>query len=160
MGRLYLGGYNKIVGGNSVVWCLDAKSGQLVWQSDPLSQSIKVVIVGDQFLFTHSQYEHGYVLDKVTGKIVNSNVTQRYKCTAFTLSGHYLLGANLDVHDFALPRAPKLLATGPRLDPSECIGAVVSNGRLYYTGQGGGLQASLMWGNEARRESGKERTGR
>jgi outer membrane protein assembly factor BamB len=152
-GRLYLGGYNKIVSGNSVVWCLDAKTGQLVWQSDPLSQSIKVVIVGAQFLFTHSQYEHGYVLDKATGKIINSDVTQGYKCTAFTLSGHYLLGANMDVHDFADPRSPKLLATGPRLDPSECIGAVVSNGRIYYTGQGGGLQTSLVWGDEASGES-------
>ena len=66
----------------------------------------------------------------------------------------------MDVHDFADPRSPKLLATGPRLDPSECIGAVVSNGRIYYTGQGGGLQASQVWGDEASGESQKENRGR
>ncbi|MFC1634979.1 hypothetical protein ACFL5Z_09065 [Planctomycetota bacterium] len=43
----------------------------------------------------------------------------------------------------------KLISSGPRLDPSECIGTVVSNGRLYYTGHGGGLQACIVCGTEA-----------
>jgi len=38
----------------------------------------------------------------------------------------------------------KLLTSGPRLDPSECIRACGSNGRIFYTGQGGGLQTSLV----------------
>jgi hypothetical protein len=41
------------------------------------------------------------------------------------------------------PHDVQLLSTGPRLDPSECIGAIASNGRVFYTGHGGGLQISL-----------------
>jgi hypothetical protein len=48
-----------------------------------------------------------------------------------------------DVHDV------KLLSSGPRLDPSECIGAFVSNGRIFYSGHGAGLQASQVYGEEA-----------
>jgi hypothetical protein len=52
-----------------------------------------------------------------------------------------------------LPRRPHCYAgalnTGPRLDPSECIGACVSNGRIFYTGHGGGLQVALLYGQEA-----------
>jgi hypothetical protein len=35
------------------------------------------------------------------------------------------------------------------MDPSECIGACVSNGRIFYTGHGAGLQASQRYGDEA-----------
>jgi hypothetical protein len=49
----------------------------------------------------------------------------------------------MDVHDLSDMNNIKLISSGPRLDPSECIGTVVSNGRLYYTGHGGGLQACI-----------------
>ena len=59
------------------------------------------------------------------------------------MTGRYLLGPNLDVIDLGNPQDIKLLSTGPRLDPSECIGAIASNGRVFYTGHGGGLQLCL-----------------
>jgi hypothetical protein len=43
----------------------------------------------------------------------------------------------------------RLLATGPAIDSRECIGAVVSNGRLFYTAQASGLQVSQVYGDEA-----------
>jgi hypothetical protein len=147
-GRLYLGGYNKPGPGteNRYVWCLDARDGSLIWQSDPLSMAIQSVTLGDKFLFTHVQYQHSYLLAPDTGKILCA-YTNGYKCTRFTLSGQYLLGSNLDVRD--LSANDRLVSSGPALDPSECVSAIPSNGRLYYTGQGGGLQACQVGADEA-----------
>ena len=148
-GRLYLGGYNP-VGGTTQrhVWCLDARDGSLVWQSEPLLQAIQVVTVGPRFLFVHAQYKDSYLLNKNTGKI-ESVFSYGYKCTRFTLSDPYLGGSNMDVLDLRDVGHPELISTGPRLDPSDCVGAVFSNGRMFYTGHGGGLQASQVYGPEA-----------
>jgi outer membrane protein assembly factor BamB len=146
--RLYLGGYNKIEAGQSLVWCVDTQDGSLIWKSDPVPQAIQVVTIGPRFLFVHTQYENGFLLDKDTGKIL-TKLTQGYKCTRFTLSEPYLFGSNMDIYDLLNMNDIKLLSTGPRLDPSECIGTVVSNGRIYYTCHGGGLQVSQLCGTEA-----------
>ena len=69
-----------------------------------------------------------------------------YKCTRFTLSEPYLLGANMDIYDTSDVENIKLLSTGPALDPSQCIGAIVSNGRVFYTAHGSGLQACQVPG--------------
>ncbi|MGB2807866.1 MAG: hypothetical protein WBC22_09005, partial [Sedimentisphaerales bacterium] len=58
-------------------------------------------------------------------------------------------GSNMDIYDLSNLNDVKLLSTGPRLDPSECIGTVVSNGRIFYTCHGGGLQVSQLYGAEA-----------
>jgi hypothetical protein len=147
--RLYLGGYNKLEGGNSLVWCIDRHNGSLVWKSDPVREAIQVVTIGPRFLFVHAQYRNGVLLNKETGKILTT-LTHDYKCTRFTLSEPYLLGSNLDVHDLSNISSIKLESTGPRLDPSECVGAVVSNGRIFYTCHGGGLQVCQVWGTEAK----------
>ena len=147
--RLYLGGYNKLRQGNSLVWCIDARDGSLIWESQPVREAIQVVTIGSRFLFVHAQYRNGFLLDKASGKIL-STLTQGYKCTRFTLSEPYLLGSNLDVYDLSDLGESRLLSTGPRLDPSECVGAVVSNGRVFYTCHGGGLQVCQVWGKEAR----------
>jgi hypothetical protein len=55
----------------------------------------------------------------------------------------------MDVYELSGDAAARLLSTGPRMDPSECIGACVSNGRIFYTGHGAGLQASALYGDEA-----------
>lgn len=147
-GRLYLGGYNKLRQGNSLVWCVDAQDGSLIWESDPVREAIQVVTIGSRFLFVHAQYQNGFLLAKETGKILKT-LTSGYKCTRFTWSEPYLLGSNMDVLDLSQIDDIQLICTGPRLDPSECIGAVVSNGRLFYTCHGGGLQASQVCGPEA-----------
>jgi len=147
-GRLYLGGYNKLEGGNSLVWCIDARDGSLIWKSEPVREAIHVTTIGPRFLFVHAQYNNGFLLDKNTGKIL-STLTQGYKCTRFTLSEPYLLGSNMDVYDLSEMDNIKLLSSGPRLDPSECVGAVVSNGRIFYTCHGGGLQACQVCGPQA-----------
>jgi hypothetical protein len=139
-GRLYLGGYNKLEGASSLVWCVDARDGSMIWKSEPVREAIQVVTIGPRFLFVHAQYRNGYLLDKDTGRILTT-LTNGYKCTRFTFSDPYLIGSNMDVHDLSDPEDIRLISTGPRLDPSECIGAVASNGRLFYTGHGGGLQA-------------------
>jgi outer membrane protein assembly factor BamB len=147
-GCLYLGGYNKLEAGNSLIWCVDADDGSLIWKSDPVREAIQVVTISPRFLFVHSQYLNGFLLDKDTGKII-ATLTKGYKCTRFTLSEPFLLGSNMDVHDLSEVKDIKLLSTGPRLDPSECIGSVVSNGRIFYTCHGGGLQVSQLCGPEA-----------
>jgi len=147
-GRLYLGGYNKLEGVNSLVWCIDAKDGSLIWKSDPVREAIHVVTIGPRFLFVHAQYKNGFLLNKNTGKILTT-LTQGYKCTRFTLSEPYLLGSNMDIHDLSDINNIRLLSSGPRLDPSECIGAVGSNGRIFYTCHGGSLQVCQVCGAEA-----------
>ncbi len=145
-GRLYLGGYNPVEGKVNRVWCLDARDGSLVWKSEPVKRAIHVVTVGDDFLFTHAQYENGYLIDKQDGKIL-STLTERYRCTRFTHSAPYLLGPNLTLFD--LSEGNKLVSCGPAIDVLECIGAIASNGRIFATTNGGGLQASLTCGREA-----------
>ncbi|GAF96901.1 unnamed protein product, partial [marine sediment metagenome] len=148
-GRLYLGGYNRTDAETRgrYVWCLDAKDGSLIWRSDPVLVAIHVVTVGPRFLFVHAQNRNGYLIDKSTGKIITSSISETYQCTRFTLAEPYLLGCSMDVHD--LSAGSKLVSTGPRLDPSECTSSIVSNGRLFYTGQGGGLQTCTVYGAKA-----------
>jgi outer membrane protein assembly factor BamB len=147
-GRLYMGGYSRVDEKANRVWCLDAKDGSLVWASDPVDRAIHVVTVGERFLFTHAQYENGYLIDKQTGKILRT-LTKGYKCTRFTFSKPCLLGANMDVYDLSDTENIKLLSTGPAVDPSMCVGAIISNGRLFYTAHGSGLQLSQVYGPEA-----------
>lgn len=145
-GRLYLGGYNPVEGKVNRVWCLDAKDGSLVWKSEPVSRAIHVITVGRRFLFTHSQYQNGYLIDKQNGKIL-STLVPGYRCTRFTLSEPYLLGPNLTLYD--LSRGNRRAYCGPAVDVLLCVGMFASNGRLFYTTNGGGLQASLAYGEEA-----------
>jgi hypothetical protein len=147
-GRLYLGGYSRVDANSNRVWCLDARDGSLIWKSDPVTRAIHVVTVGTRFLFTHAQYDNGYLIDKNTGKVL-STLTKGYKCTRFTLSEPYLLGTNVDIYDTSDPSNVRLISTGPAMDPSQCIGAIVSNGRIFYTAHGAGLQASHPCGHEA-----------
>jgi outer membrane protein assembly factor BamB len=148
-GRLYLSGSGGVGSAEQRhVWCLNARDGTLQWTSDPLLRVLQVTTVGSKFLYVHAQYEQGYFLDKATGKIVSLLKTP-YKCTRFTLSEPYLLGPNLDILDASDPKNPRLVATGPRLDPTECVASVVSNGRLFYTSLAGGIQVSEAFGHEA-----------
>jgi outer membrane protein assembly factor BamB len=146
-GRLYLGGYNPVLGKTNRVWCLDAKDGSLIWQSDPVLGAIHVITIGEKYLFTQAQYKQGYLIDKETGKTV-ADMTKGYRCTRFTLSEPYLFAANMNIHDFS--KENSLIFAGPTIDVLECVGGFVSNGRIYYTTNGGGLQASLTYGNEAK----------
>jgi hypothetical protein len=43
----------------------------------------------------------------------------------------------------------KLVSTGPAIDSRECLGAVVSNGRIFYTSQASGFQVSQVGGKDA-----------
>jgi outer membrane protein assembly factor BamB len=143
-GRLYLGGYNAPTGSKECrVWCLDARDGALVWESDPVVWAIHVPTIGPDFVFVHTQYKDSYFLDKATGKL-RSTMHDNYKCSRLTLAGQYLLAPAMDVYDVSDSRHPLLLSSGPRLDTSECTGACASNGRIFYTGQGGCMQASLV----------------
>ena len=147
-GRLYLGGYNRPneQTKDRYVHCLDARDGSLVWRSDPLSTIPNVVTVGEKHVFTNAYCKDGCVLDKQTGKIV-SRFNYGYACTRFTLSEPYLLGTNMDMID--LSAGNRLVSTGPPLDPRECVGAVASNGRLFFVSQASGLQACQTCGEEA-----------
>jgi outer membrane protein assembly factor BamB len=152
-GRLYLGGYNAAdsKSGPRHVWCLDARDGRLIWQSDPLIKSINVVTVGPDFVFAHAYGTDSYLLDKATGKIL-SKFNKDYACTRFTLAGRYLLGANMDLIDTAAGH--EVVSSGPCVDLRECVGAMVSNGRIFYTSQANGLQVSQVYGQEAERFKG------
>ena len=152
-GRLYLGGYNApdSKSGPRHVWCLDARDGSLVWQSEPVEKAINVVTVGREILFAFAYGNDGYLIDKATGKIL-SKFNHGYACTRFTLSGRYLLGANMDLIDTAA--ANRIVSTGPCVDLRDCVGTVVSNGRIFYTSQAGGLQVSQVYGEEAEKLKG------
>jgi len=148
-GRLYLGGYNPPTERtqNRHVYCLDAESGSLIWQSDPVGKAVNVVTVGRDFVFVHgSTGKPSHVIDKDTGKL-RSTFDKKYACTRFSLSEPYVLGPNMDMVDISAGN--KLVSSGPCIDARECVGAVVSNGRIFYTSQANGLQISQLYGVEA-----------
>ncbi|MCO6453838.1 MAG: PQQ-binding-like beta-propeller repeat protein [Pirellulaceae bacterium] len=148
-GRLYLGGYNQPdeATNDRYVFCLNARDGSLVWKSDPVASAVNVITIGKDFIFSNASGRDGHVLDIQTGKIV-SRFNQGYACTRFTCSGRYVLGANMDLID--LTDSNRLVSTGPTVDSRECVGATVSNGRIFYTSQASGLQVSQVAGDEAR----------
>lgn len=149
-GRIYIGGYNPAREGTKdrFVWCLDANDGSLIWESDVVTSALNVVTVGDQFIFSNALRGRGNVFDRQTGKVVGG-VDHNYACCRFTMSGSFILGANMDMIDLAAGGA--LVSTGPAIDSRECLGAVVSNGRIFYASQASGLIVSQTYGEEARR---------
>lgn len=149
-GRIYIGGFNpaREETKDRFVWCLDAKDGSLIWQSDVVTSALNVVTVGDEFIFSNALRGRGNVFDRHTGKVVGG-VDHNYACCRFTMSGSYILGANMDMIDLA--QNSKLVSTGPAIDSRECLGAVVSNGRIFYTSQASGFVVSQTYGEEAKR---------
>jgi outer membrane protein assembly factor BamB len=147
-GRLYIGGNNRPNESTDsrFVWCLNAKDGSLVWKSDAITSALNVVSVGEKFVFSNALRGRGNVFDRETGK-VTSGVDHNYACCRFTLSEPYILGANMDMID--LSNESKLVSTGPAIDSRECLGAVVSNGRIFYTSQASGFIVSQTYGEEA-----------
>ncbi|QDU27154.1 outer membrane biogenesis protein BamB [Anatilimnocola aggregata] len=149
-GRIYIGGFNpaKEDTKDRFVWCLDAKDGSLIWQSDVVTSALNVVTVGDQFIFSNALRGRGNVFDRQTGKVVGG-VDHNYACCRFTMSGSYILGANMDMIDLAA--GSKLVSTGPAIDSRECLGAIVSNGRIFYMSQASGFVVSQTYGEESKR---------
>lgn len=144
-GRLYIGGNNQANESTKdrFVWCLDAKDGSLIWQSDPITSALNVVTVGQDFIFSNALRGRGNVFDRTTGKVVGG-VDHNYACCRFTMSGSYVLGANMDMIDLA--KGGQLVSTGPAIDSRECLGAVVSNGRIFYISQASGFLVSQTYG--------------
>lgn len=149
-GRIYIGGYNRANEDTQdrFVWCLDAKDGSLVWQSDAVTSALNVVTVGKDYIFSNALRGKGNVFDHKTGKVVNS-IGHNYACCRFTLSEPYVLGANMDMID--LSDDGKLVSTGPAIDSRECLGAVVSNGRIFYTSQASGFIVSQTYGEASKK---------
>jgi outer membrane protein assembly factor BamB len=144
-GRIFIGGFNRAIEGTNdrFVWCLDAKDGSLVWKSDPVTSALNVVSVGERFMFSNALRGKGNVFDHTTGK-VTASIGHNYACCRFTLSEPYVLGANMDMID--LSDGGKLVSTGPAIDSRECLGAVVSNGRIFYMSQASGFVVSQTYG--------------
>lgn len=148
-GRIYIGGNNQPSEGTKdrFVWCLDANDGSLVWQSDPVTSALNVVTVGKRFIFSNALRGKGNVFDRQSGKVVSS-IGHNYACCRFTLSEPYVLGANMDMID--LSKEGKLVSTGPAIDSRECLGAVVSNGRIFYISQASGFVVSQTYGQASK----------
>lgn len=148
-GRLYIGGNNRAQLGTDdrFVWCLDARDGRLLWKSDAVTSALNVVSVGERFIFSNALRGKGNVFDPVSGK-VNFSILTNYACCRFTLSEPYVLGANMDMID--LSQDGKLVSTGPAIDSRECLGAVVSNGRIFYISQASGFVVSQTYGPESK----------
>jgi outer membrane protein assembly factor BamB len=144
-GRIYIGGYNPAREGTKdrYVWCLDAQDGSLIWQSEAVTSALNVVTVGEEFIFSNALRGRGNVFDRQTGKVVGG-VDHNYACCRFTMSEPYILGANMDMID--LSAGSKLVSTGPAIDSRECLGAVVSNGRIFYASQASGFLVSQTYG--------------
>ncbi len=149
-GRIYIGGFNPAREDTKdrFVWCLNANDGSLVWQSDAVTSALNVVTVGDKFIFSNALRGRGNVFDRETGKVVGG-VDHNYACCRFTMSGSFILGANMDMIDLA--DNSRLVSTGPAIDSRECLGAVVSNGRIFYASQASGIIVSQSYGDEAKR---------
>lgn len=145
-GRLYLGGYNPVEGKTNRVWCLDARDGSLIWKSDPVLGAIHAITIGKDRLFTHAQYKESYLLDKETGKVL-STLNKGYRCSRFTMSEPYLIGPNVEITD--LSKGAQLISAGPALDVLQCVGAFASNGRIFFTTNGAGMQSSVVYGKDA-----------
>jgi outer membrane protein assembly factor BamB len=148
-GRLYLGGYNRPNDktNNRYVYCLDAQNGSLIWRSEPVAKAVNVVTIGKEFVFVHaSTGKPSYLIDKHTGQIL-STFDKKYACTRFTLSEPYIIGPNMDVIDTSQDNM--IISSGPCVDVRECVGGVVSNGRVFYTSQSSGLQLCQLYGDEA-----------
>ena len=45
----------------------------------------------------------------------------------------------------------KLVSTGPAIDSRECLGAVVSNGRIFYASQASGFVVSQTYGEASKK---------
>lgn len=148
-GRLYLGGFNRAKEGTDdrFVWCLDTEDGALAWKSDPVTSALNVVTVGERFIFSNALRGKGNVFDKETGSVVSS-IGHNYACCRFTLSEPYVLGANMDMID--LSSEGQLVSTGPAIDSRECLGAVVSNGRIFYMSQASGFVVSQSYGSASK----------
>jgi outer membrane protein assembly factor BamB len=148
-GRIFIGGFNRAMEGTDdrFVWCLDAEDGSLIWQSDPVTSALNVVTVGERFIFSNALRGRGNVFDHETGKVVGT-VGHNYACCRFTMSEPYVLGANMDMID--LSQDGKLVSTGPAIDSRECLGAVVSNGRIFYVSQASGFIVSQTYGEESK----------
>lgn len=144
-GKVFIGGYNRAKEGTEdrFVWSLNAEDGSLEWKSDPVTSALNVVSVGQQFIFSNALRGKGNVFDKQTGQVVSS-IGHNYACCRFTLSEPYVLGANMDMID--LSADGKLVSTGPAIDSRECLGAVVSNGRIFYMSQASGFVVSQTYG--------------
>lgn len=147
-GKLYIGGFNRAKEGTDdrFVWCLNANDGSLAWKSDPVTSALNVVTVGEQYIFSNALRGKGNVFDRRNGKVINS-IGHNYACCRFTLSEPYVLGANMDMID--LSKDGKLVSTGPAIDSRECLGAVVSNGRIFYMSQASGFVVSQTYGEES-----------
>ncbi|MEZ5384020.1 MAG: PQQ-binding-like beta-propeller repeat protein [Prosthecobacter sp.] len=148
-GRIFIGGNNRANEGTDdrFVWCLDAKDGSLLWKSDAVTSALNVVTVGSRYIFSNALRGKGNVYDPATGKVVYS-IQTNYACCRFTMSEPYVLGANMDMID--LSQEGKLVSTGPAIDSRECLGAVVSNGRIFYTSQASGFIVSQTYGPESK----------
>jgi len=148
-GSIYIGGFNRAREGTDdrFVWRLDADTGDLIWKSDPVTSALNVVTVGEHFIFSNALRGKGNVFDRETGRVVAS-IGHNYACCRFTLSEPYVLGANMDMID--LSADGKLVSTGPAIDSRECLGAVVSNGRIFYTSQASGFTVSQTYGEASR----------
>jgi outer membrane protein assembly factor BamB len=148
-GRIYIGGYNPAneTTKERFVWCLNAANGDLIWKSDPVTSALNVVTVGERFIFSNALRGRGNVFDRSTGKVVGG-VDHNYACCRFTMSEPYILGANMDMID--LSSNSKLVSTGPAIDSRECLGAVVSNGRIFYASQASGFVVSQTYGEASR----------
>ena len=149
-GQIYIGGYNRAKEGTEdrFVWRLNASDGSLSWKSDPVTSALNVVSVGEQFIFSNALRGKGNVFDKDSGRVVSS-IGHNYACCRFTLSEPYVLGANMDMID--LSADGKLVSTGPAIDSRECLGAVVSNGRIFYMSQASGFVVSQTYGEDAKK---------
>ena len=117
-----------------------------MWRSDPITSALNVVTVGPKFVFSNALRGKGNVFDRKTGKVTGS-IGHNYACCRFTLSEPYVLGANMDMID--LSRDGKLVSTGPAIDSRECLGAVVSNGRIFYMSQASGFVVSQTYGTNS-----------
>ena len=144
-GRIYIGGNNRASENTKdrFVWCLDANDGKLIWKSDAVTSALNVVSVGERFIFSNALRGKGNIYDRKTGKVF-AGIETNYACCRFTLSEPYVLGANMDMID--LGAEGKLVSTGPAIDSRECLGAVVSNGRIFYMSQASGFVVSQTYG--------------
>ena len=126
-GRIY------VVDGAGVAFCIDAATLRIIWKFPTRGGKTNCNNISSPAI-----------------AVLGTPYGGRYLHFGTMAGSYYVLdAANGQAHMIDTSKGNKLVSSGPCVDVRECVGAVVSNGRIFYTSQGSGLQVSQVCAGDA-----------